>query len=98
MLTCLIGFMFFAMLIAGGLVLNLYLRSLGVVSKRHAHTPLGASLAALRQEAMTEEQFYMSLGMPGTEMDRYVRKGLICFLVVAFMFCFLLILFLNALF
>ena len=101
MLTCLIPLAILILLFAGGMIITVYLHSQGAIEEPHVQSSKqlnpASSPATLRREATTEERFYMGFAIRGSEMDRYVRKGVLCFLALAFVLSLLLALFFNSL-
>lgn len=99
MLTCLIPLAVLILLFAGGMIITVYLHSQGAIEKPRVQSSTSKQLspASLHREATTEERFYMSFAVRGSEMDRYVRKSVLCFLAMAFVLSLLLALFFNSL-
>lgn len=76
----------FGLLIVGGIVLNLYLYSNGVVGRRYAMRLQGlqsATAYSMAEEAAIENEFYSHIGADIDESARYARRGLLVMLGVA---------------
>lgn len=75
----LIALIFFVALVVGGVFVNVFLYTRGVVSSRSRMGELAA--VTLSQEASTEAEdlFYLGIGMHDETMNNYMRKTLVAF-------------------
>ncbi len=97
MLTCLIPLAALILLFAGGMMISVYLHSQGAIDKPGPPPSGQLRPASFHREATAEDRFYLGLAAKGSEMDRYVRRGVISFLALAFVLTLLLALFFNSL-
>lgn len=97
MLTCLIPLALLILLFAGGMMITVYLHSQGAIDQPEPPSGRRLSPATFHREATAEDKFYLGFAARGSQMDQYVRKGVISFLALAFVLCLLLALFFNSL-
>jgi len=79
------------------MMITVYLHSQGAIDKPDPRSTRPLSPATLRREVTADDKFYLGLAAKGSEMDRYVRRGVISFLALAFVLSLLLALFFNSL-
>lgn len=97
MLTCLIPLALLILLFAGGMMITVYLHSQGAIDKPGPRSPGRLSPATFQREVTADDKFYLGFATKASEMDRYVRRGVISFLALAFVLSLLLALFFNSL-
>lgn len=97
MLTCLIPLAVLILLFAGGMMVTVYLHSQGAIDKPAPRSPGQLKPATFHRGATAEDKYYLGFASKGSDMDRYVRRGVISFLALAFVLSLLLALFFNSL-
>jgi hypothetical protein len=93
MMTFFVMILTITLMIVGGVYVNMYLYTQGAFGP---HRSRRLSTVQLRQEAIAEDQYYMSIGATDKQMGDYAKRSIIGFVSVLFLVVMIGVLYLNS--